>query len=565
MARGGMGQMGFDRAINGLKAVVAAVALVTMTAPAAAQIAGPGEGASAPVIDRDRADRVAPGLAPAPSVTVATPAPAVGSVGNSAESVRLARVHYMGSSLPAPLLDKAVAPLIGRSLTREALQAVAKAVSDAYARSDIAFYAVSIPAQVPAGGQLIVRLVEGRVKEYRLAGVSPSMPTRLIDAQMRRLKRDTPLRKATLQRALGLLRDIPGQSVEARVRQGGGEGDLILDLIVKREQMQIGILIDNSAVSNVIDGVQAQLSVTANGLLREGDSSRIAGYLPFYPDRYQLYSLSHSTPIGSNGTTLSANIAYMKSRVRDRPIEGEATLAGVAISHALVRSNKTNLTVNASIDGIDSSNYFLDVRFGDYKSRAVRLGASWSHSDQQQGQALSAVVSRGVGLLGARAFIGFSEKIFTKVNVQAVAVRTLSKRVALKLNAKAQYSRDRLPVTERFSLGGSGAGMAFPVGIRTAEQAIAGGAELSWTPARAGVLQKATLFTYADGAVAHAVARPQYRLPAEDFSLASAGGGVRIGIGSKWRASAELAVPIKRIASADSRRARFFFGIGRAF
>jgi hemolysin activation/secretion protein len=99
------------------------------------------------------------------------------------------------------------------------------------------------------------------------------MPTRLIEAQMRRLKRDTPLRKATLERALGLLRDIPGQSVEARVRQGGGEGDLILDLIVKREQVQIGILIDNSAVSNVIDGVQAQLSVTANGVLREGDSN----------------------------------------------------------------------------------------------------------------------------------------------------------------------------------------------------------------------------------------------------------------------------------------------------
>lgn len=565
MAWGGMGQMGFNRVLDGLKAIVAAVALVTMAAPAAAQIAGPGEGASGPVIDRDRADRVAPGIAPSPSVTVAAPAPAVGTVGNAAESVRLARVHYMGTSLPMPLLDKAVTPLIGQPLTRETLQAVAKAVSDAYARSDIAFYSVSIPAQVPAGGQLIVRLVEGRVKEYRLAGVSPSMPTRLIEAQMRRLKRDTPLRKATLERALGLLRDIPGQSVEARVRQGSGEGDLILDLIVKREQVQIGILIDNSAVSNVIDGVQAQLSVTANGVLREGDSTRIAGYLPFYPERYQLYSLSHSTPIGSNGTTLSANIAHMKSRVRDRPIEGEATLAGVTISHALVRSNKTNLTVNASIDGIDSSNYFLDVRFGDYKSRAVRLGASWSHSDQQQGQALSAVVSRGVDILGARAFTGFSEKIFTKVNVQAVAVRTLSKRIALKINAKAQYSRDRLPVTERFSLGGSGAGMAFPLGIRTAEQAIAGGAELSWTPARAGVLQKATLFTYADGAVAHAVARPYYRLPAEDFSLASAGGGVRIGIGSKWRASAEVAVPIKRAASADSRRARFFFGIGRAF
>ena len=248
-----------------------------------------------------------------------------------------------------------------------------------------------------------------------------------------------------------------------------------------------------------------------------------------------------------------------------RPIEGEATLAGVTISHALIRSNRSNLTVNASFDGIDSSNYFLDIRFGDYRSRAVRLGASWSRSDAQSGHALSAVVSQGVGALGARAFTGFSEKGFTKVNAQAVTVRSLSKRLSLKLTAKAQYSADKLPVTERFSLGGRGAGMAFRVGARTAEQALAGGAEVSWTPGRGAGLQKAALFAYADGAVAHEVARPFYRLPARDFSPASAGGGVRVGIGGKWRASAELAVPVKRIDSRDSRKARFFFGIGRAF
>ena len=557
--------MDFKRALAGLKAIGAAVTLLTATLPAAAQLAPPSEGTSAPLIDRERQDRVQPSIAPAPPVTVAPPAPTVASAVSPAESVKLARVHYMGASLPPPLLDKAVAPLIGRPLTRETLQAVAKAVGDAYARSNIAFYSVSIPAQVPAGGQLIVKIVEGRVKEYRLAGMSPSMPVRLIEAQMQRVKRDTPLRKATLERALGLLRDIPGQTVEARIRQGAGEGDLILDLIIKRKQLEIGVLIDNSAVNNVIDGVQAQLTVTANGLLREGDSTRVAGYLPFYPERYQFYSLSHATPIGSNGTTLSANIAHMKSRVRDRPIEGEATLAGLTISHALIRSNKTNLSVNASIDGIDSSNYFLDVRFGDYRSRAVRIGASWSHSDQTQGQALSAVASRGIGLLGARAFTGFSEKIFTKVNVQAVAVRSLSKRVAVKLNARAQYSRDQLPSTERFSLGGTGAGMAFPIGIRAAEKAVAGAAELSWMPLRAGPLQKTTLFAYADGAVAQAVARPFYRLPAENFSLASAGGGVRVGIGNQWRASVEVAVPVKRIDSTDSRRARVFFGLGRAF
>src|SRR3546814_12144659 len=86
---------------------------------------------------------------------------------------------------------------------------------------------------------------------------------------MRRLIRDAPLRKSSLERTLALLRDIPGQTVDARLRQSGAPGDLLIDLIVKRKQVQIGLTIDNSGVSNVVKGVQAQMSVTVNGLVRE--------------------------------------------------------------------------------------------------------------------------------------------------------------------------------------------------------------------------------------------------------------------------------------------------------
>lgn len=502
--------MALGRAWRRLKAAVALLLPlgIALGSPAGAQTAFPGTRAndpgSAPLIDRDRADRLEPRIAP-PVTPAAPPAPAASialpadQAADPPAAVLLTRVRYMGASLPAAVLDAAVAPSIGRPLTRDTLQTIARAVSDAYARSDIAFYAVSMPAQIPAGGQLIVRVVEGRVKDWRLAGLSPNVPTRLIQAQMKRILRDTPLRKSVLERSLGLMRDIPGQTVDAQVRQSGQPGELVMDLIVKRTQLRVGVTIDNSGVANVVDGVQAQLAVTVNGVLREGDSTRVAGYLPFYPDRYQYYALSHSTPIGSDGTSVIGQVARVDSRSRDGAIKGEATLAGATVSHPLIRSNKTNLTVSASLDGVDSSNYFLDIRFGDYRSRALRLAASWSRAQGKSGEAVSAVVSRGVKLLGARPFTGFSESVFTKANVQAVAVRSLSRRLSLRLSARGQYSRDRLPVTERFSLGGRGAGMAFRLGARTAEQAIAGAVELSWTlPAKAPPLKEAALFAYAD-------------------------------------------------------------------
>lgn len=536
-----------------------------LAAPAVAQDSAPGQPNMTPIIERDRTDRLEPQIA-RPPTTALRPAPSVDVAGASADSTLLTQLRYVGTTLPSARLDAAAAPFIGRPLTRETLQAIARAISAVYAGSDIAFYSVAIPPQLPRGGVLTVRLVEGRVRDYRLSGMSPSMPTGLIAAHMRRLMRETPLRKSVLERTLSLLRDIPGQTVEARLRQGGTPGDLLIDLIVKRKQVQIGLLIDNSGVSNVVDGVQAQMSVTVNGVAREGDSTRISGYLPFYPERYQYYALSHSTPIGSDGLMLSGQIAHVQTRSRDSRTQGEATLAGLTLTYPLLRSARTNLSVTAAIDGIDSDNYFLDIRFGDYRSRALRLGASWSHADATNGQALSVVVSQGLHALGARPFAGFSETGFTKINGQAVAVKGLTRKLSLRTSIKGQYTKDDLPVTERFALGGRGAGMAFRTGTLTAEQAIAGSAELSWSlPARSPLLKASALFVAVDGALAHSTARPVYGLAAQDYRLVSAGGGVRLGLGPKWRVSAEVAVPVKRPVPAYSRRARFFFGIGRAF
>jgi hemolysin activation/secretion protein len=121
-----------------------------------------------------------------------------------------------------------------------------------------------------------------------------------------------------------------------------------------------------------------------------------------------------------------------------------------------------------------------------------------------------------------------------------------------------------LPTTERFSLGGEGAGLAFRLGELTAERALAGSVELSrnvlgGTTGRGGL----TVFAYADGAVAHSLARPSYAIPKRDYALASAGGGIRVAY-RQWTATAQIAIPVKSVREISDRKARFLFGIGRA-
>lgn len=531
---------------------------------ALAQVAAPSP--LAPIIDRDRVDRQEPDLPPAvpPAGLPQSRAPVVAPAA-SGPGVVLTSVRYQGSTLPKALLDKAAAPYIGAALTRENLQKIANGLSTIYAQSDVAFFAVSIPQQVPTGGVLTVRVLEGRIVRYTLDGKTRSTPTRLIDSQVKRLLRETPTHKSTVERTISLLRDIPGQTVQANLRQTAVAGELTLELKVIRKQVDLALNVNNNGIVNVTTGVQTQLSVAVNGALREGDSTRFSGNLPFNPSRYQFYSLNHATPIGSDGSTLGVSGAYVRTRTRDLGIIGEARQGGIAVSHPLIRSYRRNLSLSLSLDGTNSENYFLDTAFGGFKTRAIRLGTVWSSIDKTGGYAVSASLSQGLDALGARPIEGYSEAGFRKANVQLTAVKELAEAVSIKATLRGQYTGDKLPTTERFPLGGEGAGMAYRIGLITADKAAAGSLELSWRVAgkAAGGSRGLTVFAYSDAALAHSYARPAYRLAAQDFSLATAGGGVRVTPVTGWTATAQIAVPVKSPSDFYSKKARFFFSVNR--
>lgn len=543
-------------------ALVAVTALATLaTSPALAQ--GTAQPVSeTPTVDRDRLDRQDPAI-PRAAVPVQLPKAPV-TVAGPQTQVQLTQVRYEGATLKREILDAAIAPFIGAPLDRTTLQKLADAVSAVYAKSDIAFYGVSIPAQSGAKGILIIRVVEGRIVQYALSGETRSTPKRLIDAHVKRLMRDTPTHKSTIERTLSLLRDIPGQTVQAKLRGAGKPGELALDLEVSRKQVEITLNINNRGVYNVTTGAQTQLSVAFNGLLREGDTTRLGGYIPVHPSRYQFYTASHQTPIGSSGTTIGLSGAYVRTRTRDLGILGEAKQGGIVVAHPLIRSYKRNLTATASLDGTNSDNYYLDTAFGGFRSRAVRLGASWSSVGDSSGYGTSISLSQGLNALGARPVEGYSKASFRKANLQATVVKEIGAKLVAKVSLRGQYTPDRLPVTERFVLGGEGAGVAFRDGFLTADKAVAGSAELSWRVLGAkGAARGFSVFAYVDGALANSKARPAYGLVNEDYSLASAGGGARITPLKGWSLTAQVAVPVKKPFDGMSGKARFFFSIAR--
>jgi len=517
-----------------------------------------------PTIDRDRVDRQDPTV-PRPAQPLQLPDGGVAVADASAAAgVRLTRVRFEGATLAPELLAATAAPFAGAEINQATLQQLADAVTRAYAKSDIAFYGVSIPSQPAVGGVITVRVIEGHFAGYRLNKTTRSTPVRLIDAQLKPLMEDRPARKGTIERSLSLLRDTPGQTVKAQVMKTTTPDELILDLDVERKQVDVTLNVNNRGVINVTSGIQAQLGVAINGLLREGDSTRFSGYIPTQPSRYQSYSASHATPIGAAGTTLGLSGAYVRTRTRNPEVEGEAKQAAIVLAHPLIRSYERNLSVSASLDATNSENYFLDTAFGGFRTRALRASANWSVVRSKGGYAISASLSQGLNALGARPTVGYSDTSYRKATVQAIGVKQVAKAFSLKASVRGQYTKDQLPITERFALGGEGAGIAYRVGVLTADKAIAGDVDLSWQLAGSEAVGRSlSVFVYADGALAKSYARPAYGLASSSQSLASAGGGVRVMPFKGWSATAQVAVPVKRPEPYFGKKARFLFSLTR--
>ena len=512
----------------------------TMAAPPSADAA----------IERERADR----RAPVPVLADRPPAPPVPETEAKVAAVEtgtpeiLREVVFEGATLPNAVLKSAVSGFVGQELGQTQVKAIADAVSKAYGRSDIAYFAVVVPPQVPKEGRLVVRVVEGTLTEHRIIDPTPSTPIRLIGSYVDNMK-GGPLRKSRLDRYLSLIRDIPGQKVSAKIVPLNQQGDLVLELTITRKQVELEVSLDNAGVANVINGPVVQASAKLNGTLREGDTTKFTANVPFAPDRYQYYSVTHETPIGANGLSLALAGAHLQTRTRSG-IEGEATLGSITAQYKVLRSGNSNITLSASFDALSSSNNFLDTTFGDFETRVVRLGAVASDGDNKQAFAISSILSQGLDGLGARPVMGFSETGFTKINLTSAFAQSIKDDLVLRVSARGQYSPDLLPVTESFALGGRGKGLAFLPGSLIADQGAGGSIELSQPiKIKSLVLPKVTLFTFADGSLGRVLARPLLGLDEDSVGLASAGGGIRFSLLSKLSATVEFAV---QVASPDT-------------
>lgn len=449
-------------------------------------------------------------------------------------------VAVQGSTLPAAALRAAATPFVGRTLGLGDLKPVMEALAAVYARSDVALYSILLPRQDFTGGVVRVRVVEGHVAGVRVKPQRGRPAPRLTLAYAQALQGQKPLTKPRLERQLNLMRDIPGANPRIQLLQSSEPGGVILDIEPKVRRLEAS-LSGNSRGAAMLGKTQVELGVRLNSLLREGDRTELTLVAPTDVERFQFVSLAERQPIGERGAAVTFSAGYLRTRpkIAGYDIRGEALSAGLTVIHPLIRSNSRNLYLTAGLDGLNSDNALFGRTISREHTRALRVAAAYSHSAPKSAEQLSITLSRGLDVAGARvADPRFSDKTFSKLNA-ALSKVVFNDRTALRLAAAGQYSRDLVPASEKFAVGGAQFGRAFPSAAIVGDSGYAVSVEAALRHiAKGSRFAGSELYGFADYGQ---VVQGRRSTLARDDEVASAGAGVRVVVSRKGMIEIEAA------------------------
>ncbi len=463
-------------------------------------------------------------------------------------------------------LARSFEPYLASQVSQAELDKIVADITSRYRRAGYLLSYAVLPEQSVQSGIVNIRVVEGYIGEFHIEGDRRSSTA--IRPVAERLKADRPLRTATLERTLGLARDIPGVVVsDARLtRSAGDPARHELTIVVGADRLRGLVYTDNRGT---IDGarIRGYSSLSAASLAVPGDQLQL-DLFSIPSDDFSFYygQLKAAVPLNSDGLRFAASASRGDQLQRlDGPNQrGKSRQLIADLAYPFLKSRALSLVGHAA--------------FSDWKSEERRAGTTIQHDRLQVARVWAEVVrasrtridgrfgiSQGLDLGSATergdplASRPFGRSKFTKFNADVQVAAPMAERVQLRLDGSAQFSTRSLLAPEEFALGGSRIGRAYDFNVVTGDHGIGGMLELSYRLGDVKGGPKALeLFAYADGGGAFRK-HSSPGLPKERW-LAGTGAGARFSLFGTVM-SGEVGAPLKRVG--EDREVRAFFSIAK--
>ena len=416
-------------------------------------------------------------------------APAPPPVTAPQSSFVLRRVVFNGASVfPATQLDALVADRIGKPVTLDDLDQLAKRVTALYHKAGFIFATALVPVQEVKDGTVEISVIEGRLGDMKVE-VDPAAPIKeaRIRAMLAPLVPGQPLNGKVYERTMLLLSDVPGIKAQSSLSSGAAPGTTDLDVkITRADPLTASVGIDNYGTKEA--GIlRAGGSVRWNSPFGIGDNLDARALFAEH-DGTTFGRLSYEAPLGTDGIRIGAGVARVDYTLGGafQPLDayGTSLIDDASMTFPVIRQRDQNLFLRLSVDQKLLTDNLHAVGYNSHKQvQGVGFGWAWERRDDFGGGGYFSI--NGVLYSGdlhirdpaARAYdqsdVGnHAEGRFTKLTFQFSRLQALAPKQTLFLGIGGQLSSRNLDASEQLSLGGHDAVRAYPQGEVLVNQGI---------------------------------------------------------------------------------------------
>ena len=454
------------RCARGPRALVASLlALGVAASDAAAQFAPP-ERLGVPELERPEPppfERPPPVLPPRPAPPPVPERPSTGL------AVFVRDVRLTGNTVfTEEELDPITGRYEGRAITTEDLLQLRDELTVHYVERGYINSGAVVPDQDVVDGVIMVEIVEGRLDEIQVTGLTWLRPG-FVEGRIR-LGVGPPLNVTDLQERLQLLLTDPAiERLDARLGPGPRRGESRLEVAVREARRLTAALELSNDRSTSVGEPHGEVEATLRSVFGYGDPLRVRLGLT---EGLRNGEVAYSAPLGPEGLRLRLLAEASDSDVVEEPfdqadIESETYTAEIGLRWPLALSLDREVTVGADLARRRSETFIFGRRFpfspgterrdGISDVTALRLPVEWLERGRDQVLAFRSTLSVGVDLLGATSNPpGVPDGQFVAWLGQAQWARRFGEDGAQQLIARGdvQLTADPLLPLEQLAIGG---------------------------------------------------------------------------------------------------------------
>jgi hemolysin activation/secretion protein len=431
---------------------------------------------------------------PPPALPEVTPKPAPKvpkASEESGEKIVVSRFRFVGNTLLSDrALTRSVELYVNRPVDFNELQNAAAMAALAY--RDKGYVAtVSIPRQEIEGGVVTLKVVESKYAGASIDGSSSGrINSELILARVEKaMSLEPAVNVNVLDRAMLLINDLPGASVQAGLAAGANEGETAVVLQSAYKPVLTGALNIDSYGALTTGPERMLFDAALNSPAGRGEQYTM-GLLATEGVRYG--RLGVSVPVGLYGTRLGINSSHMNYTVIGGSavasnIYGNSTTVGIDVSYPVVRSQQANLFLTGGTTGKIFENYAgpMLTRSSESLTATVAVNGNWVDR-VFNGASNQASLSLTTGNLHIRdetsrlsdASAAATEGGFSKINAAITRNQAVRDGVSLVLSLTGQLASKNLDSSEKLFLGGPSGVRGYPVSEGGGSQGHLGTVEL---------------------------------------------------------------------------------------